>query len=869
MSDFLTILKCQEDMTKRWQADGGIKPYDLAALFRVLQKPVGSLQELHELLRRLQREPHCCAIRGQFVGHEEARARIPEELPIHYRRQNKLFEEAGHYHVMIDIDGFRPHKADPVRQPVKAIDEYVHQHLPSEFHGKSYSWQLSGSAGFPGKEGLLKAHVWFWLTTPYTGPSLTEWARATGAELDVSVFRRVQPLYTAAPLFDEGVVDPVPVRIGFEQGWDGDVVDLIIPDEVLEKARHYENDKEIELVDPKDKAGVIGAFCRAFSLEETIRRWLPDVFEFQDGSERRLNFLRGSGAPGGAFVTPDREYVVSMHASDPLGGRASNKWDLVRKYTFGDRDVGSEELSISRRPSQQAMLQMAIALPEVATELAKRTLVSRDQWQRQIEAAVDEVALRGFANEVSRSRQLDALSREHLIGVFKKRFKEMGVKIGVALLRDLVGCAARKQKKGAVSPFAPDWAKPWVYVTDQDKFFNLETKEKVSMLGFDARHTRFMENQADPESHRLPPASRFCLEHWNLPCVTHIGYMPPAGPIYEMLGFDWANKYNPAAVPPPEDCPEAISLVEAHLMNMFPDARERQLLLSWLAHNVQLPGVKIRWSPYVHGCEGDGKSFYVDLLAATMGAANVRTLSSSTLEHPFTDWASGYAAIGIEEMKMHGHNRYDIMNRLKPHITNSTIEIHPKGKASYSAPNTTNFLILSNYLDGAPITEGDRRYCFFSSALDKPLVRRLTKEGYFSHLFQALATHPGALRKWLLNYPLAEEFDPNGQAPLTEIKATVIDLSYSDTDILAQDLIEEGQRGIHPTVVCAGLLANAIREVLGEDAKVSTSQLNGLLSRLGFRALGRKFWAGRKHFIWVMGSDITWAAACECLDQTR
>ncbi len=278
MNDTITVLKCSDSlsMTKTWQNDGTLRPYDSAAIFRVVTKPVVSIHELHSLLERLHRESQCCIIRGAFVGKEQANSVCPPEKPGYFRRNNQLFNEIPHHWLMIDIDGYRPSTADPVLEPIKDIDEYIATRLPDAFQGISYSWQLSASAGAPSLTGILKAHLWFWLFKPYTGPELTAWARNSGTELDVSVLRRVQPHYTAAPLFAKGVTDPVPVRIGFEAGWSGDEVDLVIDSDVLAGTRSFAADSELELTDPKTKPGLIGVFCQAFTMDEVITRWLPN-----------------------------------------------------------------------------------------------------------------------------------------------------------------------------------------------------------------------------------------------------------------------------------------------------------------------------------------------------------------------------------------------------------------------------------------------------------------------------------------------------------------------------------------------------------------------------------------------------------------
>jgi hypothetical protein len=365
-------------------------------------------------------------------------------------------------------------------------------------------------------------------------------------------------------------------------------------------------------------------------------------------------------------------------------------------------------------------------------------------------------------------------------------------------------------------------------------------------------------------------ADRYALEQWGLPVVHHKGYMPTAGDVFEMFGLQWANLYRPESVPEipstfTADDLNAIALVQKHFEVYIADARERELLLSWLAYNVQNPGKKIRWSPYLHGVPGDGKTFFAQLAGVAMGAQNVRVVNGSTLESNFTDWAVGTALTVIEEMKQHGHSRYDIMNRIKPVITNSVIEVHPKGKASYTAPNNTNYIITSNFLDGAPVDDDDRRYMFISSALSALKAKYLSEQGYFRDLFQALSDHPGAIRKWLLEVKLHPDFDSDGRAPITAIKQTVVEMSKSELENAVEDLLEIGAEGVTPEVISSAHLSRALA-VRGE-VSLPTSRLNHMLTRLGFRFLDRKKWKGNACRIWVRdGVELSGEQAVAHLD---
>jgi hypothetical protein len=71
-----------------------------------------------------------------------------------------------------------------------------------------YRFQASGSHGI--KPGC-RLRLWYWLDRPATDTKLKRWLRATPA--DLSVFRTVQPIYTAAPVFQCRVRDHLPVRL--------------------------------------------------------------------------------------------------------------------------------------------------------------------------------------------------------------------------------------------------------------------------------------------------------------------------------------------------------------------------------------------------------------------------------------------------------------------------------------------------------------------------------------------------------------------------------------------------------------------------------------------------------------------------------
>lgn len=121
--------------------------------------------------------------------------------------------------------------------------------------------------------------------------------------------------------------------------------------------------------DPTAKDGIVGAFCRCYSVEDAIEEFLPEVYEkVGDG---RYTYLGGS-TTGGLVIYEGGLFTYSHHGTDPTSGRLCNAFDLVRIHLYGDQDSDTPSGTPSHKlPSYAAMREMAIELPEVQKDLAE------------------------------------------------------------------------------------------------------------------------------------------------------------------------------------------------------------------------------------------------------------------------------------------------------------------------------------------------------------------------------------------------------------------------------------------------------------------------------------------------------------------
>lgn len=862
--DKLTILETIGPMlTKHYKADGTVDPYDDAASFRVKEIEVAGIDNLHDLLTDLETMSKNCIIRGKFVGKDKA---VAANKPGTYARTNQNFLDQPLHAIMIDIDKYKPAFGDPVDEPELCIDGFIRKILPKAFHDATYHWQLSSSAGKKGSENILKAHVWFWLEKPYKCSELSAWGKLIGPMIDSVPFRRAQIHYTANPVFDDGVPDPVAVRSGLVRG-SHDSVPLVISEDTLATARETgsgQGGSDMKVVDPSEKDGLIGAFHKAFSAE----RVLTDLLDgFEQVTQRRWTWLDGGGTLEGVWVHDDDMHVGSSHNTWPFGSSLVNLWDLVREFKFGNLDASDDDfeqlnidaLPIQAKPSHLAMCAFVEGLEEIQAVIREERTAELRHWTERINAAPDLYTLEQIVVPKIQESGLTTAERSVLVPLAQAKFHGFGSSMPKSKVERMLDRPRR-----TLMADAPRWVEDWVWVSSIDKFMHLRTKQQISMLSFNAEFDREMTPDADGI---IPKAADMALRVWRVPVVAGAEYHPMPASQYEAIipanneGLTVLNTYRPDLLPVmPANYSQAekiaIEMVKLHIELLVPDEMDRNLFLDYLAHNVQLPGKKIRWAPLLIGIEGDGKTHILNMIGAVMGAKNYRILNNKTLSSDFTGWATGQCMVGIEEVKLHNNDRFDIFNALKPIISNSGIEVHSKGKDPVTMPNYSNLFMLTNHPDALPVTANDRRIFFLKTPfnnkdeLEAAMYEKtnLRPQEYWMQLADnGYLKHTGAIRKWLMDRDISG-FNPNSEAPKNEMRKAAIAMSCTDEEIAISDVIEDGALGVYPTLIAGGLLTKAVADK-NDGLKVSTTRLNDIMSKRGFAqfAESSRKWRGKSY----------------------
>ena len=183
-------------------------------------------------------------------------------------------------------------------------------------------------------------------------------------------------------------------------------------------ATKHTNDVHASLTkqeDPRDKAGLIGAFCRAYTIEEVIENLLTDVYK--SAGQGRYTYLNGSTA--GGLITYENLFAYSHHGTDPTSGKLCNAFDLLRIHKYGNTENSkkqTEEL-IAKDKEVKALIaqeQISGAAYDFADELKEVDKTIDLEWMQDLE--VD-----GRGKYLSTAMNINAILKNdnELKGLFK------------------------------------------------------------------------------------------------------------------------------------------------------------------------------------------------------------------------------------------------------------------------------------------------------------------------------------------------------------------------------------------------------------------------------------------------------------------
>jgi len=376
---------------------------------------------------------------------------------------------------------------------------------------------------------------------------------------------------------------------------------------------------------------------------------------------------------------------------------------------------------------------------------------------------------------------LDTLNTTIFVKSLMKQFKEV---LGESLSESQV----RKILKAASGKKGSDYFEDYIFVTATGEYMNRISKIKMGPRSFDVQYNRLTPSDGDGN-----PQTATNFVNNKIECVHDGMYAPSFDDMFEYDGVDYFNTYRPTTLKRVDNGKtNIVDRIIGHIAHLLPNEYERNLVIDYLAHNVQFPGRKLHWAMILQGVQGDGKSFLAEMMKHVLGHSNCRMVTVESLDEKYTPWAEGNCMVFIEELKLDNYKKYETLNKLKPYITNPTVSVRRMQKDVYECVNTTNYFALTNFKDALPIDDNDRRYCvLFSQWQSKEKLMDWMKlnPDYYPNLYDDMRKNAGEILDWLLNHKISKSFLGLSRAPDTDAKRQMVDMAKSDDYLVVEDAI--------------------------------------------------------------------------------
>lgn len=474
-------------------------------------------------------------------------------------------------------------------------------------------------------------------------------------------------------------------------------------------------------------------------------------------------------------------------------------------------------------------------------------------------------AYTAFRNKVGAmsGAQLHMDSRSMLANILHMSF---GKGVGLSLsevkraLKPAKGAGRSVEGADGSAPFdGPSWLADWVYCEADATFDMVSTRHSIKREAFRAKYDRMPEVLAGD----VADAASFALTHCRIPTVASKMFWPGAERIFTLdNGLSHLNTYERSGAEPCGELDEETTLIVdrffTHVRNTVSSEREQAVLIDFMAYVYQNPGKRVQWALLLKGIEGNGKSYFFRVMQAVLGK-QASVVSTTAIDSSFTGWAEGSVLVCIEEIRISGTNKYAILDKMKPLITNSTIAVVHKGRDEKHIPNFSSYMLFTNHSDAIPVGDNDRRYCviFTRQTRKEDLFAQhggaVGTEDYFRTLFDDLERRPDVFARMLLDWEVSAEFSPSGRAPETDGLAAMRSMHVSeDRDSVESAIADYSCAVVGPDIIDVTHLKDMVT-MDGRDFP-QTKAIGHILSDMGYTPIeGRRVKitkTRRDHYVW-------------------
>ena len=357
-----------------------------------------------------------------------------------------------------------------------------------------------------------------------------------------------------------------------------------------------------------------------------------------------------------------------------------------------------------------------------------------------------------------------------------------------------------------------EWFTRFAYVQDDDAYFDMQERNEVSRISFNALF-RHIDCKSVHNLKRRVEASVSYDENRQdngAPALNGITYAAGEGVLVSRGGRVFGNRWRDLR--PPVASGDVTPWI-SHCVRLVPDQGEREHILNVMAFKLQYPKAKINhailhgghqgsgkdtmWAPFFWGIRGDSKE-------------NVKLMSAQQLNSQFQYQLETEVLVLNELREPDARERRALANALKPIIAAppDLISINRKGLKPYEMLNRIFVMAFSNDQVSITLDSDDRRwFCVWSTAPKMSEAESARLWAWYN------AGGLAACAAWLYARDVSA-FNPSAAPMLTDYKRSMIEQGMSSAEsFLYEQLLErkgEFARGVvaAPFQALCGRLSN-------------------------------------------------------------
>lgn len=380
-----------------------------------------------------------------------------------------------------------------------------------------------------------------------------------------------------------------------------------------------------------------------------------------------------------------------------------------------------------------------------------------------------------------------------------------------------------------------------VFVYSDERYFDCERHKVIGSDG--ALEHMFTWMMPRNKAGRVSPI-KILKESATKRFVDAVGFHPGEGVIFSEGGDSFANQYRSRLPEPLEPTAGELERIQ-WVFDRIDDTDYRDWLLDFYSHVVQHPGVKIKAAPLIWSdTQGNGKTTLMKMIPALLvGAHYSREVTCALLNSDFNDYLLKAWHVNLTEFRAGTRGeRAAITEKLKPWITDTSISIHPKGRAGYDMPNHFFVTATSNQDDAANVDNNDRRW-----AIHEMHAEQFTEaeQSWVYNDFLLTERAAGVLRHYFLNRKIGN-FSPSAKAPETDARQQMIAASATSDVELLQLTFEERSGIFEKDIVLTREATQFVHK--HTPAKPSAHRVGRLLCRPPFNGKGVQFRVSGKSY---------------------